>query len=68
MGHCVCEARFRGEQITAANAESGAVAVRSGRNKPAKARGHVKRVFCESSGALVPKDKGVVPSLLLCGA
>merc|ERR1712205_219320 len=31
----------------------------NGRNKPAGARGHVKRVFCESSGALVPKDKAV---------
>jgi small subunit ribosomal protein S26e len=31
----------------------------SGRNKPAGARGHVRRVFCESSGALVPKDKAI---------
>merc|ERR1712071_421212 len=31
----------------------------NGRNKPPGARGHVKRVFCESSGALVPKDKAV---------
>jgi len=31
----------------------------NGRNKPSGARGHVKRVFCESSGALVPKDKAV---------
>merc|ERR1712216_160773 len=31
----------------------------NGRNKPPGARGHVKRVFCESSGAMVPKDKAV---------
>merc|ERR1712060_119662 len=31
----------------------------NGRNKPSNGRGHVKRVFCESSGALVPKDKAV---------
>merc|ERR1711990_419778 len=31
----------------------------SGRNKPAGARGHVKRVFCEASGSMVPKDKAV---------
>merc|ERR1711920_554357 len=31
----------------------------NGRNKSAHGRGHVKRVFCESSGALVPKDKAV---------
>ena len=30
-----------------------------GRNKPAGARGHVKRVRCEDSGVLVPKDKAV---------
>ena len=32
---------------------------RRGRNKPAGARGRVRRVFCESSGALVPKDKAI---------
>mmetsp|Transcript_9667 Transcript_9667/g.31478 ORF Transcript_9667/g.31478 Transcript_9667/m.31478 type:complete len:118 (-) Transcript_9667:75-428(-) len=31
----------------------------NGRNKPAHARGHVKRVRCESSGQMVPKDKAV---------
>merc|ERR1712094_39983 len=31
----------------------------SGRNKPAGARGHVRRVRCETSGCLVPKDKAV---------
>ena len=31
----------------------------NGRNKPPHGRGHVKRVFCESSGAMVPKDKAV---------
>ncbi len=31
----------------------------TGRNKPAGARGHVRRVRCETSGALVPKDKAV---------
>mmetsp|Transcript_116942 Transcript_116942/g.283604 ORF Transcript_116942/g.283604 Transcript_116942/m.283604 type:complete len:117 (-) Transcript_116942:189-539(-) len=31
----------------------------NGRNKPANARGHVKRVFCEASGSMVPKDKAV---------
>ena len=31
----------------------------SGRNKPAGGRGHVKRVRCESSGAMVPKDKAI---------
>ncbi|KAK3258890.1 40S ribosomal protein S26 [Cymbomonas tetramitiformis] len=31
----------------------------NGRNKPPHARGHVNRVFCETSGALVPKDKAV---------
>ena len=31
----------------------------NGRNKPAGARGHGKRVRCESSGAMVPKDKAV---------
>merc|ERR1711966_622373 len=31
----------------------------NGRGKPAHGRGHVRRVFCESSGALVPKDKAV---------
>jgi ribosomal protein S26 len=31
----------------------------TGRNKPPHGRGHVRRVFCESSGALVPKDKAV---------
>merc|ERR1711865_1243193 len=31
----------------------------NGRNKSPHGRGHVKRVFCESSGALVPKDKAV---------
>jgi hypothetical protein len=29
------------------------------RNKPAGARGKVKRVRCESSAAMVPKDKAV---------
>merc|ERR1712146_281544 len=31
----------------------------NGRNKPPHGRGHVNRVFCETSGALVPKDKAV---------
>merc|ERR1719327_1267791 len=31
----------------------------TGRNKPPNARGHVKRVRCESSAAMVPKDKAV---------
>merc|ERR1739848_447751 len=31
----------------------------TGRNKPAKGGGHVRRVRCETSGALVPKDKAV---------
>merc|ERR1711920_1091911 len=31
----------------------------SGRNKPAGARGHVRRVRCETSGCLIPKDKAV---------
>ncbi len=31
----------------------------SGRNKPAGARGHVRRVRCEQSGVLVPKDKAI---------
>merc|ERR1711908_170908 len=31
----------------------------SGRNKPAGARGHVRRVRCETSGCLVPRDKAV---------
>lgn len=31
----------------------------NGRNKPAGARGHVRRVRCEASGVLVPKDKAV---------
>merc|ERR1712028_312699 len=31
----------------------------NGRNKSPHGRGHVKRVFCETSGALVPKDKAV---------
>ncbi|GBF95190.1 40S ribosomal protein S26 [Raphidocelis subcapitata] len=31
----------------------------SGRNKPAGARGKVRRVRCESSGAMVPKDKAI---------
>jgi small subunit ribosomal protein S26e len=31
----------------------------NGRNKPAGARGHVRRVHCEASGVLVPKDKAV---------
>merc|ERR1719253_2557955 len=31
----------------------------TGRNKPPNARGHVKGVRCESSGAMVPKDKAV---------
>ncbi|KAI8473255.1 MAG: ribosomal protein S26e [Monoraphidium minutum] len=31
----------------------------SGRNKSAGGRGKVKRVRCESSGAMVPKDKAV---------
>jgi len=35
------------------------VGAATGRNKPPHARGHVRRVFCESSGALVPKDKAV---------
>ena len=30
-----------------------------GRNKPAGARGHVRRVRCEQSGVLVPKDKAI---------
>ncbi|EIE18661.1 ribosomal protein S26 component of cytosolic 80S ribosome and 40S small subunit, partial [Coccomyxa subellipsoidea C-169] len=30
-----------------------------GRSKPPGARGHVKRVRCEASGVLVPKDKAV---------
>ena len=31
----------------------------SGRNKPAGARGSVRRVRCEQSGVLVPKDKAI---------
>jgi small subunit ribosomal protein S26e len=31
----------------------------TGRNKPPGARGHVRRVRCEASGVLVPKDKAV---------
>jgi len=31
----------------------------NGRNKPAGARGHVKRVRCDSSGCMIPKDKAV---------
>jgi small subunit ribosomal protein S26e len=31
----------------------------TGRNKPPGGRGHVRRVRCESSGVLVPKDKAV---------
>ena len=31
----------------------------NGRNKPAGSRGHVRRVRCEASGVLVPKDKAV---------
>ena len=31
----------------------------NGRNKPSGARGHVRRVRCEASGVLVPKDKAV---------
>lgn len=31
----------------------------TGRNKPPNARGHVRRVRCEASGVLVPKDKAV---------
>merc|ERR1712232_1234274 len=31
----------------------------NGRNKPPNARGHVRRVRCESSGVMVPKDKAI---------
>lgn len=31
----------------------------SGRNKPAGARGNVRRVRCEQSGVLVPKDEAI---------
>jgi len=31
----------------------------TGRNKPPNARGHVRRVRCESSGVMVPKDKAI---------
>lgn len=38
------------------------------RNKPAGARGHVKRVRCESSAAMVPKDKAVKRFVVSWGA
>lgn len=31
----------------------------TGRNKPPRSRGHVRRVRCEASGVLVPKDKAI---------